>query len=144
MKEWCRPSGGCFMLSLSAIIRHSHQLMGLDPVKWVSSIKIVQILMAYLPRTCFECSIQKFRIDLTFSNYISTYGCTGLWNTPIVLLGFVCYRPVNPVRSCRARSVYLTTFYWACLRPLNGKPVLRTFFHQKLTTALLYFMINLH
>ena len=37
------------------------------------------------------------------------------------------YGPVNPIGSCRARSVFLTT----------RLPVLCTFFRQKLTTALL-------
>ena len=64
------------------------------------------------------------------------------------------YGPVNPMGSCRARSVYLTTRLLGRLSPLSGSPVLCTFFRQKLTTALLesaewndrrkYFMINLH
>ena len=37
--------------------------------------------------------------------------------------------------SCRARSVYLTTRLLGRLSPLSGKPVLCTFFCQKLTTA---------
>ena len=64
------------------------------------------------------------------------------------------YGPVNPMGSCRARSVYLTTRLLGRLS-LSGSPVLCTFFRQKLTTALLesaekknerrkYFMINLH
>ena len=59
------------------------------------------------------------------------------------------YGPVNPMGSCRARSVYLTTRLLGRLSPLSG--LLCTFFRQKLTTALLesaegrkYFMINLH
>ena len=47
------------------------------------------------------------------------------------------YGPVNPVGSCRARSVYLTTLLLGRLSPLSGLPVLCTFFRQKLTTALL-------
>ena len=64
------------------------------------------------------------------------------------------YGPVNPMGSCQARSVYLTTHLLGRLSPLSGQPVLCTFFRQKLTTALLesarkndhrkYFMINLH
>ena len=64
------------------------------------------------------------------------------------------YGPVNLMWSCRAWLVYLTTHLLGRLSPLSGKPVLCTFFHQKLTTALLesagendrrkYFMINLH
>ena len=54
---------------------------------------------------------------------------------------FLCvlrfYGPVNPVGSCRARSVSLTTRLLGRLSPLSGSPVLCTFFHQKLTTALL-------
>ena len=47
------------------------------------------------------------------------------------------YGPVNPMGSCRARSVYLITRLLGRLSPLSGLPVLCTFFHQKLTTALL-------
>ena len=47
------------------------------------------------------------------------------------------YGPVNPMGSCRARSVYLTTRLLGMLSPLSGLPVLCTFFRQKLTTALL-------
>ena len=47
------------------------------------------------------------------------------------------YGPVNPMGSCRARSVYLTTRLLGRLSPLSGSPVLCTFFRQKLTTALL-------
>ena len=47
------------------------------------------------------------------------------------------YGPVIPLGSCRARSVYVTTRLLGRLSPLSGKPVLCTFFHQKLTTALL-------
>ena len=65
------------------------------------------------------------------------------------------YGPVNPVGSCRARSVYLITRLLGKLCPLSGLPVLCTFFRQKLITAFLesaegrddrrkYFMINLH
>ena len=47
------------------------------------------------------------------------------------------YGPVNPMGSCRARSVYLTTCLLGRLSPLSGSPVLCTCFRQKLTTALL-------
>ena len=47
------------------------------------------------------------------------------------------YGPDNPMESCRAWSVYLTTRLLGRLSPLSGYPVLCTFFHQKLTTALL-------
>ena len=47
------------------------------------------------------------------------------------------YGPVNPMGSCGARSVYLTTRLLGRLSPLSGLPVLCTFFCQKLTTALL-------
>ena len=47
------------------------------------------------------------------------------------------YGPVNPMGSCRARSVYLTTRLLGRLSSLSGKPVLCTFFRQKLTTAFL-------
>ena len=64
------------------------------------------------------------------------------------------YGPVNLMGSCQARLVYLITLLLGRLRPLSGKPVLCTFFRQKLITALLesaeendrrkYFMITLH
>ena len=72
------------------------------------------------------------------------------------------YGPVNPVGSCRGRSVYLTTLVLGRLSPLSVYSVLCTFFRQKLTTALLesaegrgwprkgendrrkYVMINIH
>ena len=44
------------------------------------------------------------------------------------------YGPVNPMGSCWARSVYLTTCLLGRLSPLSGSPVLCTFFRQKLTT----------
>ena len=47
------------------------------------------------------------------------------------------YGPVNTMGSCQARSVYLTTLLLDRLIPLDGQPVLCTFFHQKLTTAFL-------
>ena len=47
------------------------------------------------------------------------------------------YGPVNPMGSCRARSVYQTTRLLGRLSPLSGWPILCTFFRQKLTTALL-------
>ena len=47
------------------------------------------------------------------------------------------YGPVNPMGSCQAWSVYLTTRLLGRLSPLSGLPVLCTFFRQKLTTALL-------
>ena len=56
-------------------------------------------------------------------------------NVCLFLLRF--YGPVNPMWSCRARSVYLTTHLLGRLSPLSGSPVLCTFFRQKLTTALL-------
>ena len=47
------------------------------------------------------------------------------------------YGPFNPMGSCPARTVYLTTRLLGRLSPLSGQPVLCTFFRQKLTTALL-------
>ena len=46
------------------------------------------------------------------------------------------YGTVNPMGSCQAQSVYLTTLL-SRLCPLSGKSVLCTFFRQKQTTALL-------
>ena len=59
---------------------------------------------------------------------VITFGC-------LFVLRF--YGPVNPMGSCRARSVYLTTRLLGRLSPLSSSPVLCTFFRQKLTTALL-------
>ena len=42
------------------------------------------------------------------------------------------YGPVNPMGSCQARSVYLTTRSLGRLSPLSGYPVLCTIFRQKL------------
>ena len=56
---------------------------------------------------------------------------------PLCLFVLRFYGPVNPMGSCRARSVYLTTHLLGRLSPLSGLPVLCTFFRQKLTTALL-------
>ena len=65
------------------------------------------------------------------------------------------YGPVNPMGSCRARSVDLITLLLSRLNPLSGKTSIVHFFRQKLTTAPWisgrertivekYFMINLH
>ena len=75
----------------------------------------------------------------------------------IFLFLFRFYGSVNPVVSCRARSIYLTKCLLGRLSPLSSYPVLCTFFHQKQKTALLesagerewphkikiYFMISL-
>ena len=53
----------------------------------------------------------------------------------LFVLRFYC--PVNPMWSCRARSVYLTSHLLGRFSPLSGSPVLCTFFRQKQTTALL-------
>ena len=61
-----------------------------------------------------------------------------LFTARAVLVCLTCvYGPVNPMGSCRARSVYVTTLLLDRVSPLSGKPVLCTFFRQKLTTALL-------
>ena len=70
-------------------------------------------------------------------------GAAELTPVPVLFPELVClfvlrfYGPVNPMGSCRARSVYLTTHLLGRLSPLSGLPVLCTFFRQKLTTALL-------
>ena len=62
--------------------------------------------------------------------------CSGpLLNVCLFVLRF--YGPVNPMGSCQARSVYLTTRLLGRLSPLRGYLVLCTFFRQKLKTALL-------
>ena len=43
---------------------------------------------------------------------------------------------VNPMGSCRARSVHLITLLLDRLSPLSGYPVLCTFFRQKLTITI--------
>ena len=47
------------------------------------------------------------------------------------------YSSINPMGSCPAWSIYLTTLLLGRLSPLSGLPVLCTSFCQKLTTALL-------
>ena len=49
---------------------------------------------------------------------------------------FVCVEVLRP-GSCRARSVYLTTFLLGRLSPLSGYLVLCTFLRQKMTTVIL-------
>ena len=49
------------------------------------------------------------------------------------------YGPVNPMGSCRARSVYLTTRLLGWLSPLSGKPILCRLFCEKLITTYLFF-----
>ena len=58
-----------------------------------------------------------------------------IWKTVLVVLRF--YGWVNPMGSCWARSVYLTTLLLGRVSPLSGYPVLCTIFCQKLTSALL-------
>ena len=55
----------------------------------------------------------------------------------LILFVLRFYGPVNPIGSCRARSVGLTTRLLGRFSPLSSYPVLCTFFRQKLTTALL-------
>ena len=65
------------------------------------------------------------------------------------------HSPVNKLRACWVRSIYLATLLLGRLSPLNDWLVFCTFFCQKLTTALLesaegsddrrkYFIIYLH
>ena len=51
--------------------------------------------------------------------------------TQVCLFVLRFYGPINPMWSCRARSVYLTTHLLGRLSPLSGSPVLCTFFCQK-------------
>ena len=89
--------------------------------------------------------------DITFGDQTydseSQSGCSTNWATVQVrfkrafslrcwfVLG--SYGRVNTIRSFWAWSVYLTTLLLGRHSPLNGSPVLCTFFCQKLTTALL-------
>ena len=43
-----------------------------------------------------------------------------IWSYGTVLFVLRFYGPVNPIRSCRARSVYLTTCLLGRLSPLSG------------------------
>ena len=52
----------------------------------------------------------------------------------LVLFVLRFYGPVNPMGSCRAWSVYLTTLFLGRLSPPNDQPVLYTVFRQKLTS----------
>ena len=53
----------------------------------------------------------------------------------ILFVCFVVYGPVNPMGSCRSRSVDLTTLLLGRLSPLSSLPGLCTFFCQKLATV---------
>ena len=77
--------------------------------------------------------LQKIEFKLSEKKKKNTDTCTTFGF--LFVLWF--YGPVNPMGSCRARSVYLTTHLLGRLSPLSGLPVLCTFFRQKLTTALL-------
>ena len=83
----------------------------------------VEMLTSFLPSP-----------SITLVLYLCATFC-GDWFVCLFVLRF--YGPVNPMGSCRARSVYLTTRLLGRLSPLSGWPVLCTFFRQKLTTALL-------
>ena len=74
-------------------------------------------------------------INLSHCLFEYAYQFGLVWYSFLFVLRF--YGPVNPMGSCRARSVYLTTRLMGRLSPLSGKPVLCTFFRQTLTTALL-------
>ena len=82
--------------------------------------------VAFFIEVLFRFYIMVFRpYDALFAHRIS------------ILFVLRFHGPVNPMGSCRARSVYLTTHLLGRLSPLSGSPVLCTFFRQKLTTALL-------
>ena len=73
----------------------------------------------------------------SWSSCMSLQADLGLCYKGVCLFVLRFYWPVNPMGSCRARSVYLTTRLLGRLSPQSGWPVLCTFFCQKLTTALL-------
>ena len=63
--------------------------------------------------------------------YLLSHECIQAFKIPytcfcLFVLRF--YSPINPVGSCRVRSVYLTTLLLGRLSPLSGYPVLCTFF----------------
>ena len=85
-------------------------------------------------RTVFDLRLCSLFASVDMSKFKD--GTDPLRNTGMFFC-VVVYGPVNPMGSCRARSVYLTTRLLGRLSPLSGLPVLCTFFRQKLTTALL-------
>ena len=98
-----------------------------------SLVKFLDIYSSYCPKTkIWAClgQITRSKFDeicpLAIPNQI-----------PTILFVLRFYGPVNPMGSCPVRSVYLTTLLLGRLSPPSGKPVLCTFFCQKLTTALL-------
>ena len=83
----------------------------------------------------FQCLVVKFSIYLNRRVFVMYINKVHFLTLLLFVLRF--YGPVNPMGSCQARSVYLTTRLLGRLCPLSGLPVLCTFFRQKLTTALL-------
>ena len=75
--------------------------------------------------------------NLSVANLAILYKLVGESRLHACLFVLRFYGPVNPMGSCRAWSVYLTTHLLGRLSPLSSSPVLCTFFRQKLTTALL-------
>ena len=109
-------------------------LVGLEFNAGVNTIKFMSSRSVYLTTHFLDrlSSISSLPILVHFLSP-ETDNCPS--EDCLVVLRF--YGPVNPMGSCRARSVYLTTRLLGRLSPLSGSPVLCTFFRQKLTTALL-------
>ena len=63
-----------------------------------------------------EMSIEKFQDDCHSGHWILEQNDFG--NSFVFVLRF--YGPANPMGSCRARSVYLTTLLLGRLSPLSG------------------------
>ena len=63
------------------------------------------------------CSQQKISVSFKLLSYVRAYVCVCVC---VCLFVLRFYGPVNPMGSCRARSVYLTTRLLGRLSPLSG------------------------
>ena len=85
--------------------------------------------LATVAISCVKRGIAKYPVMLLriFNTMIfpSDKVCVPIFGSKLAKLGIVCfvlgfYGPVNPMGSCRARSVYLTTRLLGRLSPLSG------------------------
>ena len=79
-------------------------------------------IRAYIKaRSKLGCSLKKLMTEISTASGPScvSYDTVPRWKkkfeSSVCLFVLRFYGPVNPLGSCRARSVYLTTLYWAGL-----------------------------
>ena len=84
--------------------------------KYIYSIRFIAIVKQETTSQELLCAINRCLIPDTLYVYIEFI------HSPILNMGFVLrfYGPVNPMGSCRAWSVYLTTRLLGRLSPLSG------------------------